>query len=235
MYEGKRILGVIPARGGSKGLPGKNVRKLHGKPLLAWSIEAGLQTGVFDTLLVTTDDKEICSIALEYGAEVPFIRPEELATDTATTMDVLFHALLFYRNKQEFFDLLVLLQPTSPLRTAEDILGGLKLFFQKKAGSVVSVCETEHHPGWVNELPENGCMKDFLKKEYVNVPRQRLPKQYCLNGAIYIAGTSFLLEQKSFFGENTFAYVMEREHSIDIDHRIDFQMAECLMAAGRSG
>lgn len=229
MYNGKKILGVITARGGSKGLPGKNIRPLHGKPLLAWSIEAGKYSGILDELLVTTDDHEIGAIAREYGASVPFIRPPELATDTTQTMDVLLHVLEWYEQTGLFFDLLVLLQPTSPLRTAEDIVRGVKLLFEKYAQAVVSVCEAEHHPYWMNHLPEDGCMGNFLRKEAQNMPRQLLNTYYRLNGALYIAEITWLKEQKSFFGEKTFAYVMERERSVDIDEMMDFQLAEILL------
>ncbi len=234
MYKGKKILGVIPARGGSKGLPGKNIRPLQGKPLVAWSIESGLQTGILDELLVTTDDEEIGAIAKKFGASVPFLRPEELASDSAGTMEVLLHALSYYEKAGCSFDLLILLQPTSPLRTAEDILNGVDVFFDKNAGAVISVCEVDHHLDWMNKLPENGCMKDFVKKEAHNIPRQQLDKYYRLNGALYVADVKLLELKKSFFTENTFAYVMKRERSVDIDELVDFQIADFLLKTNLS-
>jgi len=232
MYKGKKILGVIPARGGSKGLPGKNVHMLQGKPLLAWTIEAGQQSDFIDELLVTTDDAEIEEVAKEFGASVPFIRPAQLATDNAQTVDVLLHALKWYEKSGIFFDLLVLLQPTSPLRTAADIISAMNLFFKKGARAVVSVCETDHHPFWMNVLPEDGCLRDFIRKEAVNLPRQQLAKYYRLNGALYIVETTWLKEQKSFFGEKTFAYVMDRKRSVDIDELMDLYIAETLIRKG---
>ena len=230
MYKGKNILGLIPARGGSKGLPGKNIKPLLGKPLIAWTIEQALASKYLDIVVVSTDDKEISEISKKYGAEVPFIRPKELAKDNAKGIDVVLHTMDWVKenDNRKQYDLIMLLQPTSPLRTKEDIDKAIELLFLKKAKAIVSVCEVDHHPLWANTLPEDGCMKDFIKPQVMNKNRQELPVFYRLNGAIYLAYCNYLKERKSFIGKDTFAYIMPRERSIDIDNKIDFKLAEVL-------
>jgi N-acylneuraminate cytidylyltransferase/CMP-N,N'-diacetyllegionaminic acid synthase len=153
MYKDRRIIALVPARGGSKGLPGKNVLPLLGKPLIAWTIEQAKACSYIDRVMVTTDDDGIAAAAREFGADVPFKRPAHLATDAAKSLDVVLHALDWLEAHGDRYDLLVLLQPTSPLRTAGDIGGALDLFISKNAGAVVSVCETDHHPYWSNTIP----------------------------------------------------------------------------------
>lgn len=230
MYNDKKILGVIPARGGSKGLPGKNILPLGSRPLIEWSIKAAFDCNCIDEVLVSTDDKEIGDIACAAGAVVPFLRPAELATDETGIMDVLFHLFSWLDQKKQSFDLVMLLQPTSPLRTTEDIIGAVTLFFDKQAKAIVSVCEVDHHPFWMNELPPDQSMNVFLKEEALNTPRQQLPPHFRLNGAIYLADISWLKKNGGFLGEGAFAFIMDRDHSVDIDHKIDFQLAECLLA-----
>jgi len=231
MYKGKNILGLIPARGGSKGLQRKNIKPLLGKPLIAWTIEQALASKYLDRIIVSTDDKEIADISKKYDAEVPFVRPQELAADEARGIDVVLHAVDWLKNnsKRKQYDLLMLLQPTSPLRTKEDIDEAIEYFFLKEAKAIISVCEVDHHPFWANTLPEDGCMEDFIREEIINKNRQELPKFYRLNGAIYIAYCNYIKEQKNFFGKKTFAYIMPRERSIDIDSKIDFDLVEILM------
>jgi len=230
MYKEKTILGLIPARGGSKGLPRKNIRPLLGKPLIAWTIEQAKVSKYVDKVVVSTDDEEIAEVAKQYGAKVPFMRPKELARDDTPGIDVVFHAMnWFTKNKNKQYDLIILLQPTSPLRTAEDIDKAIELLFLKKAKAIVSVCEVDHHPLWTNTLPENGCMKDFIRKEIMNKNRQELPTFYGLNGAIYLAYWDYIKEQKGFFGKETFAYIMPKERSVDIDSELDLKLAEILM------
>ncbi len=228
MYKGKNILGLIPARGGSKGLPRKNIKPLLGKPLVAWTIEQALASKYLDRVVVSTDDKEIVEISRKYGAEVPFLRPEELATDEAKSIDVVLHAISWVEENDKPYDLLMLLQLTSPLRTEEDIDRAIELLFEKGTSAIVSVCEVEYHPYWSNVLPADGCMKDFIKPEVINKRRQELSPFYRLNGAIYLAYCHYLKQEKSFFGDKTFAYIMPRERSIDIDEEIDFILAEIL-------
>jgi len=229
MYKDKTILGLIPARGNSKGLPRKNILPLLGKPLIAWTIEQALESRYLDRVIVSTDDKEIAGISKEYGAEMPFMRPEKLATDEARGIDVVLHAMNWMDKNDNSYDLIMLLQPISPLRTSENIDRGIELLFFKKAQAVVSVCETEHHPYWSNILPENGCMKGFIKPEIMNKNRQELSVFHRLNGAIYLAYWDYLKGQKNFLGKETFAYIMPQERSIDIDNEVDFELTEILM------
>lgn len=232
--EGQRVkhIAVIPARSGSKGLKDKNIKMLCGKPLIAYAIEASLQSGVYDVVHVSTDSESYAEIARTYGADVPFLRNEELSSDTATTWDAMRFVVKEYEKRGKKFDALTVLQPTSPLRTTEDIRGAYELFEEKQADSVVSVCEMEHSPLWSNILPEDRCLKGFIKEE-ANGPRQGISTYYRLNGAIYMVNVSVLMEHGSLYGERGYAYVMEKEHSIDIDDGLDFAMAEFLM--GKSG
>ena len=231
MYKGKNILGLIPARGGSKGLPRKNIKPLLGKPLIAWTIEQALASKYLDRVVVSTDNKEIAEISKKYGADVPFIRPKELSEDNAKGIDVVLHAIdwLKENNKRKQYDLMMLLQPTSPLRATEDIDKAIETLFLKEAKAIVSVCEVAHHPLWANTLPKNGCMKDFIKKEIMNKNRQELPVFYRLNGAIYLAYCDYIKQCRSFIGKETFAYIMPIERSIDIDSEMDLELAEILI------
>ncbi|QOP40325.1 cytidylyltransferase domain-containing protein [Sulfurimonas marina] len=225
MLNGKTFLAVIPARGGSKRLPRKNVLDLAGKPLIGWSIEAAQKSKYLDALLVSSDDSEILELSKNYGAAT-LLRPQELASDTATTFDTLKHAI---ENSKEY-DYIVLLQPTSPLRTAQDIDEAIKLLINKDADGIISVCEMEHSPLWSNTLSEDKSMKHFLNEEVLNKRSQDLETYYRLNGAIYIAKIDKFLENGSFFLKNNiFAYEMEQQHSIDIDTKIDFLFAELLL------
>jgi len=225
MHKNKTILGLIPARGGSKGLPRKNIKTLLDKPLIAWTIEQALASKYLDRVIVSTDDEEIAEVSKEYGAEVPFLRPEELATDEAKGIDVVLYAIDWMERNDKPYDLLMLLQPTSPLRTSNDIDKAIELLFQKNAQAIVSVCEVDHHPYWSNTLPDDGCMKDFIKPEVTNKNRQELPIFYRLNGAIYLAYSDYLKEKRSFLGKDTFAYIMPQRRSVDIDNEVDFKLA----------
>jgi CMP-N,N'-diacetyllegionaminic acid synthase len=228
LFNNKRILALIPARGGSKGLPRKNILPFLGKPLIAWTIEQALASTYLDRVIVSTDDDEIADISKSYGAEVPFIRPKELATDDAKAIDVFLHALNWLSMNNDHFDLVMILQPTSPLRISDDIDASIKLFFSKEAQAVVSVCEADYHPYWSNILPKDGCMKDFIRPEILHKNRQELPTFYRLNGAIYLAYCDYLKNKKSFHGEKTYAYLMPVGRSIDIDTDVDFKLAEIL-------
>ena len=234
MHNGKRIFAVIPARGGSKGLPGKNTRELAGKPLLAWSIDAARHSRFVDEVIVSTDCEATAQLARSWGADVPFIRPAELATDEAKGIDVILHALNWRQLQDPPVDLVLVLQPTSPLRTSTDIDQAVALLFARKAQSIVSVCPVEHHPWWANTLPEDGSMKDFLRPELNNTNRQELPSFYRLNGAIYLAQASFLQQTRSFIAAGTYGYQMPPEASIDIDTLLDFRLAELLLTERRT-
>ena len=221
----KTFLVIIPARGGSKRLPRKNLLDLCGKPLIAWSIEAALKSKYISKVIVSSDDEEILNIAKEYKAD--FIkRPDELASDTATTFDALKHTL----ENVEKYDYVVLLQPTSPLRTEKHIDEAIELLKEKNADAIISVCEMEHSPLWSNTLDEDLNMSNFLRDEVLNKRSQDLPKYYRLNGAIYICKTDKLLQNESFFlKEKIYAYKMNKKDSVDIDEEIDFIIAEKLM------
>lgn len=222
-------IAVIPARSGSKGLPDKNILPLNGKPLLAWSIDAALQSDMFDTVYVSTDSEKYAEIARRYGADVPFLRSAETSTDTASSWDVLKEALKNYRNLGKTFDFLMLLQPTSPLRTAEDICAAFKTMEQKGAAAVISVCGTDCSPLWCNTLPEDRCMNGFVSAA-AQFPRQALPQYYQLNGAIYLlSAVDFLKKGSVAYDQDCYAYVMPPERSIDIDSPLDFLIAETIL------
>jgi len=230
MINDKKLLAIIPARGGSKGLPGKNIKELCGKPLIAWSIEQAKSCSYIDRIVVSTDDREIAYVAKKYGAEVPFMRPAELANDTASTIDVIFYAINWLREYEDYrSEYILLLQPTSPLRSSEDIDGAICMLKDKNARAVVSVCETDHHPWWSNILPEDGNMKDFIRLDILNKRRQDLPVFYRVNGAMYLAETDCLHECKGFLGPDAFAYKMPKSRSVDIDSAIDFKLVSLLL------
>jgi len=224
MYKDRTFLAIIPARGGSKRLPRKNALDLCGKPLIAWSIEAGLNSQYIDRVIVSSDDDEILKISKKFGAET-IKRPDDLASDIATTFDAIKHTI----DNLEKYDYIVLLQPTSPLRNEKHIDEAIELLENKNADAVVSVCEMDHSPLWSNTLPEDNSMSNFLRDEVLNKRSQDLEKYYRLNGAIYICKTEKLLENKGFFlKDNIFAYTMDRKNSIDIDEETDFKMANIL-------
>ena len=218
----KTFLAIIPARGGSKRLPRKNILDLCGKPLISWSIEAALKSKYISKVVVSSDDEEILNISSNFGADI-IKRPYELANDTATTFDAIKHTI----NNLEKYDYIILLQPTSPLRNEKHIDEAIELLEEKQADAIVSVCEMDHSPLWSNTLPKDGNMNNFLRDEVLNKRSQDLEKYYRVNGAVYICKTDKLLENKSFFlKDNIFAYIMDRKSSIDIDEEIDFLFAQ---------
>jgi len=222
VYKNKTFLAIIPARGGSKRLPRKNVLDLCGKPLIAWSIEAGLNSKYIDKVVVSSDDDEILEISKKFGSET-IKRPDKLASDTATTFD----AIKYTIDKLPEYDYIVLLQPTSPLRNEKHIDESIELLEAKNADAIVSVCETNHSPLWSNTLPENGSMDNFLRYDVLNKRSQDLEKYYRLNGSIYLCKAKRLKKEKTLFlKSNCIAYKMKQEQSIDIDSRIDFLLAE---------
>jgi len=225
MYKNKTFLAIIPARGGSKRLPNKNILELKGKPLIAWSIEAAKKSKYIDNIVVSSDSDKILDIAKKYSV-ITIKRPDSLATDTASSIDVIKHVV---ENIKEKYDYIVLLQPTSPLRNEEHIDEAIEELIKKNADAIVSVCEIDHPVEWSNVLPENLSMENFISKE--NLKRsQDLPKRYRINGAIYICKTDKFLEEKTLLLEkNIFAYVMDKKYSVDIDDEFDFKLAEVLL------
>ena len=225
-----RLLALITARGGSKRLPRKNVLKLAGKPLIAWSIEAGLRSKYVDRVIVSTDDEEIAEMSRYYGADVPFIRPMELSNDMASSTDVIRHSIRTLKKKEDHYEYLLLLQPTSPLRTERHIDEAVKLLIKKDADGVIGVTETEHPIEWMNKLPENLSMDGFVSEENQGRPYQDFPQRYRINGAIYLYKVSdIMVEDGTFFKEGSYAYKMDQMDSIDIDTQEDFLIAEALI------
>ena len=226
MLRDKTFLAVIPARGGSKRLPRKNVLDLAGKPLIIWTIEAAKNSKYIDHCVVSSDDQEIADVSQRFGADV-LLRPAELATDSASSVDVVLQAI---EKEKQNYDYVILLQPTSPLRTAHHIDEAIELLFEKNADAIVSVCESNHSPLWANTLPDDLSMNGFIREEVEGKRSQDLPKFYQLNGAIYIIATKKLQETQSFVvGSNGYAYIMKSRDSIDIDTDLDFELVNLLI------
>lgn len=223
MYRESRILAFIPARGGSKGIPHKNIIYLGGKPLIEYTIEAALQSRYIDYVFVSTDDCEIASISKDAGANVPFFRPDELAQDTSKTIDAVLHSVRKLEKMGECFDALVLLQPTQPLRTSEDIDNAVRKYYESGCKSLTSVCEVDDNPVLIRTIEGDDLVK--LLDVSSTVRRQDMPVYYRINGCIYINSISEVNENTSF-NDNIIPYVMDREHSVDIDEMKDVYMAE---------
>jgi N-acylneuraminate cytidylyltransferase len=225
MIGKKSVLGLLTARGGSKGVPRKNLRKIGGKSLIAWSVEAGKQSHCIDRLVLSSEDEEIIETARQLGCEVPFVRPENLATDEAKSVEVIRHAL---ESLPEKYDYLVLLQPTSPLRIADDIDRCVELCYQKKAPVCVTITESEKTPHWMYELQGDHRMRPVLPQAEVITRRQDLPQTYTLNGAVFVARTDWIC-QNEFLGPDTIGCEMPRARSIDIDSEIDLCIAGAIL------
>jgi len=224
-----RNLAIIPARSGSKGLKDKNIKLLNGKPLLAYTIEAAIETGLFDEIMVSTDSQEYANIAKQWGANIPFFRSEILSNDTASSWDVVKDTIKRYKELGKEFDTVALLQPTSPLRTAGDIIGGYNKMEEKDANAIVAICEVDHSPLWSNTLPKDSSLTNFIEQELVKTPRQSLPTYYRVNGALYIMKTEYLMKSENIYANKSYAIIMSKERSIDIDDKLDFIIAGILM------
>ncbi len=223
------ILAIIPARGGSKGLPGKNILNLNGKPLIAHTILASKNSKFITRVVVSTDDKEIGEISKKYGAEVPYLRPSSLAKDKSLTIDSVFHMLDYLEKYEGYFPKYVLLlQCTSPLRNEQHIDEAIEKLVKSNFHGIISICESEVNPYWTNVL-KNENLQYFLEEGKNITRRQDLPNIYRYNGAIYLAKTEVLKRERTFEVENLTGYVMDRESSIDIDTEIDFKIAEIIM------
>ena len=222
------MISIIPARGGSKGLPGKNILPLCGKPMIAYTIEAAKQSKYIDRVIVSTDDQKIAEIALQYGAEVPFLRPDFLASDTAQAVDNYIYTI--ERLSKEWntpIEEFVVLQPTSPLRIAEDIDGAIEMFMEKKADSVISYTPEAHPVRWHKYLDENNAFVDIFDTTIAN--RQDLKTSYYPNGAVYVFRFSMIKERK-YYTDKSYGFVMPRVRSVDIDYKEDFDYVEFLMS-----
>lgn len=230
------MIGVITARGGSKGLPRKNILRLAGKPLVAYTIEAALGASLLDRFVVSTDDEEIARVSRQYGADVPFLRPQELAQDETSIYPTLIHAVQWLGQHEKWHaDYILLLQPTSPLRTSTDIDGAIRLALERDADGVVSLSEVKQHPYQMKRLTEDGSIRHFIPQSKAIDRRQELPPVYAVNGAIYLVKRSVLLEQETFYTERTYAYLMPPERSLDIDSRWDFHLAELVLRGNSDG
>lgn len=220
MINGQKVLGLITARGGSKGVPGKNIRMVVGKPLIAWTIEAAQASRYLDRLILSSDDNTIIEIAKTYGCEIPFKREAHLATDDTPSIDVVLDAL----DRCPGYNWVVLLQPTSPLRTADDIDGALKKCIDLGSPACVSVCETEQNPYWMY------TQKDSRLQSVIDMPlikrRQDLPRVYVLNGLVYVARPDWLRITRNFISTETVAYTVPPNRSHDLDSEQDFEALE---------
>jgi len=226
MYNGKTFLAIIPARGGSKRLPNKNILPLAGKPMLLWTIESAMQSKYLDEIILSTDSDDIIKVVENYKIKT-IKRPLELASDTAKTVDVVNHVI---ENINKEYDFIVLLQPTSPLRTSNHIDEAIEQLIKLNADAIISVTEVDHSPLWCNILPESLSMENFISEDIKHKRSQDLPKFYRLNGAIYICKTKKFIEEDTFFlQENVYAYIMDKKSSIDIDEELDFKLAEIIL------
>jgi CMP-N,N'-diacetyllegionaminic acid synthase len=227
MIDGKSVLGLITARGGSKSVPRKNVRPLGGKPLIAWSIAAARASRLIDRLILSSDDAEIIATARSYGCEAPFVRPPELATDTARSIDVARHAIGAIETK---FDYLALIQPTSPFVSSDDIDGCVRRCIDGKATSCASVRVAAEHPHWMYHLSDRGTLVPVMQGPRPT-RRQGAPVVHVLNGAVFVARCDWLLEHADFIDQDTLGYEMSADASIDIDDELDFEAAEASLRA----
>jgi CMP-N-acetylneuraminic acid synthetase len=225
----EKVIAIIPARSGSKGISDKNIKELHGKPLIAYTIEAAIKSNAFEDVVVSTDSEKYKCIAEKYGAWVPFLRPKELSEDTSSTNDVIEDVLIKLKSMGKEYESFMILQPTSPLRDEKDIVNAIQLFYAKNANSVVSMCECEHSPILTRQLDHDMKLDGFLS-ELKSARRQDMKKFYRLNGAIYLLRTNYFLENKDYYKNESYAYIMENIKSIDIDENLDFIISESIIS-----
>jgi len=229
MVDVAKVVAIIPARGGSKGIPNKNIQKIAGKPLIAYTIETALKSRKVSRVLVSTDDAKIAEIAKSYGAGVPFLRPVELAKDDTRCLLVIQHAVKYMEEDEGHkLDVVVVLQPTSPLRSEKYIDEAVEKLLRTGADSVVTVCKVKHHPFW-SFTAKGDRLYPFSEEGITISRRQDLPEIYAVNGAVYAVRRDVLFEQNSIFGRNIRAVVMPYEESVDIDDYFDLFVAEMLL------
>lgn len=227
MYKNKKVLGIITARGGSKGIPGKNIKPLAGKPLIAYTIEAAKQSKLLTRTIISTDYEDIALVSKKYGGDVPFMRPAEFAQDKSTSIDVIKHAITWLKeNQKEEYDYVMILQPTSPLRRAEDIDECIKIAVEKDADSVMSMKELDDFsPKKLKKIQDGLIIPYFEEEGTFTAQRQSLDKMYKRNCAVYLTKVSYILNN-DLFGKTSYAYIMSEERSVDINKPIDFEVAE---------
>lgn len=223
MYQGKKILALIPARGGSKGIKDKNIIDLGGKPLISYSIACGLQSKYIDAVVVTTDSENIAEVSRQYGARVPFMRPAELALDTSSTMEAVLHAVETLKEMGESYDAFVLLQPTQPLRTSEDVDRAIEVYFENGEKDLISVSPVTEHPILMRTIGEDGKLHPLLQA--ATIRRQDMPPYYRLDGCIYINNIE-RLDENTNFAANPIPFIMGKEHAVDIDELVDLHLAK---------
>ncbi|WP_341894455.1 acylneuraminate cytidylyltransferase family protein [Ferrovibrio terrae] len=232
MIGKEKVLAIIPARGGSKGVPRKNVRIVGGKPLIAWTVASALAAKTVDRTILSSDDPEIMTAAQDWGCEIPFTRPPNLATDTASMLDVVHHAV---ENCGGGFEWVVLLQPTSPLRSPDDIDATIYACVQANAPAAVTVTPSDKSPFWMYFRGESGLMKPVLDDpRTLSYRRQDLPSAYALNGAVYVARRDWLKGRSSFVSPETICHIMPRDRSIDIDTEFDLSMLEAYLSVRKN-
>lgn len=230
MYKNKKILAIIPARGGSKRLPGKNIKKILGKPLIGYAIEAIKKSNYVDRIVVSTDDRKIAAISQRHGAETPFLRPAELASDTVPTLPAFQHAVKYFETNMGFRpDIVVIVQPTSPLVRSEDVDGAIEKMVKTKTNSCFTVCEISQRPEWMYYL-DNNKPRLFLPNRWENKRSQDLPKLGIINGSVYVVNYETLMKKNKVRDKNTSIYIVPKERSVDIDDLLDFELAEFLMS-----
>lgn len=234
MIQGNRVLALIPARSGSKGLQNKNIRPLLGKPLLTWPIAAAKASQYVDKIIISTDDMTYASIAIEAGAEAPFLRPEELANDTAPSIDFILHALDMLEAGGDFYDYLLLLEPTSPLTEARDVDSALETLIANSgiADSIVGVAAlASTHPSFAVRLNQQGLIKPYATKSFEQLPRrQDIEPLFSLDGSLYASSISALRRERSFCHERSLPYIMPRHKSLEVDDLVDFICIEAIMS-----
>ena len=224
-----KVLAIIPARGGSKGVPGKNIKVVGGKPLIGWTIISALEAEGIDRVMVSTDSEEIAEVARDYSVEIPFLRPGEISRDDTPGIEPILHAVRWCSQEEGYKpDYVICLQPTSPFRTTEDIEKAIRFAFDRDADSVVSVTPVDHHPNWMQVIDDEVRLNDFIEGGYEVIKRQDMEPVYALNGAIYLIRRDLLLSRKTFFVTDTFAYIMPPERSLDIDTPWDMHLANLI-------
>ncbi len=231
----KKILTLITARGGSKGIPKKNIKILNGKPLIQYTIEAAVKSKYTDEIILSSDCEEIIKISKNLGIKVPFIRPKKLAQDKSKQEDAILHSMNWIEKNNGKFDYILVLVPTNPLRDSKELDKCIEYFLKmKKAKAVFSVSECGHHPFQANKLPKDLSMKKFMKKKYKWMNRQELPIYYQLSGSICISEWNHFKKKKSFLTDQTYAFITSRKKALDIDNIEDFKLAEVLLSEKHS-
>lgn len=236
MYKGKKILAIIPARGGSKGLPGKNIRPLLGKPLIAWSIEHAQKSELVDEIFISTDSQGIADVAETFGIKVPTLRPAELAVDTAPSSAFIEYTINKYKSEGKDFDYFILLEPTSPLREAEDVDKSIRqLIDNPEFDSIVGVCKAEDvHPAFMVKVGERGELKPY-EAEMKALRRQELPDVFYFEGTVYVSKCSAFIEKKAFYHDSTLPYIVPKWKAPEVDDIVDFVTIEAILKAKQEG